>query len=51
MPTLEFNRPFSDRLIISAELGWPIANDWFYGFGVKERYQSFTLSLDSTIVF
>lgn len=51
MPTLEFNRPLSDRLIISVELGWPISNDWFYDFGVKEQYKTFTLSFGSAIVF
>lgn len=51
MPTLEFNRPLSDRLMISVELGWPISNDWFYDFGVKEHYKSFTFSFGSTIVF
>jgi hypothetical protein len=51
MPTLEFNRPLSDRLILAVEVGWPIANDWFYDFGDKENYKSFTLSFGSTIVF
>jgi len=51
MPTLEFNRPLSDRLMISVELGWPISNDWFHDFRVKEYYKTFTLSFGSTIVF
>ncbi|MFQ6007495.1 MAG: hypothetical protein ACE5K8_00940 [Candidatus Zixiibacteriota bacterium] len=51
MPTLEFNRPLSNRLIIAVEVGCPVANDWFYDFGVKERYKSFALSFGSTIVF
>jgi hypothetical protein len=51
MPNLEFNRPLSDRLILAVEVGWPIANDWFYDFGVKEHYKSFTLSFGSAVVF
>jgi len=51
MPSLEFNRPLSDRLKISVELGWPIPDDWFYDYGVKERYKTFTLSFGSVIVF
>jgi hypothetical protein len=51
MPTLEFNRPLSDRLMISVELGWPIPNDLFYNEGGKEHYKTFTLSFGSAIVF
>jgi hypothetical protein len=51
MPALELNWPLSDRLMISVEAGWPIANDWFHDFGVKENCTSFTFSLGSAAVF
>jgi hypothetical protein len=51
MPNLEFNRAVSDRISLSAELGMPIANDWFHQFGVKENYKSLTFSLGGIIIF
>lgn len=51
MPALEINRAFSERLKLSAELGWLIPNDWLYDFDFKESYSSFTLSLGGTIIF
>ncbi len=51
MPSLEINRAFSERLKLSAELGWLIPNDWLYDFDLKESYSSFALSLGGTILF
>jgi hypothetical protein len=51
MPSLEFNRTYSERLRLSVELGWPIPNDWFYDFDFEENYGSFTLSLGGAVVF
>ncbi|MCP4582118.1 MAG: hypothetical protein GY839_10915 [candidate division Zixibacteria bacterium] len=51
LPSLEFNRAISDRISISAELGMPIPNDWFYNYNIKENYKSLSISLGSAIVF
>ncbi len=51
LPSVEFSRPISDRLSISAEIGFPVANDWFHTFGIKESYGSIVFSLGGTLVF
>jgi len=50
-PSLELSRAISDRISISAELGMPVPNDWFYNLNVKENYKSLSLSLGGAIVF
>ncbi len=51
MPGLEFSRPISNRISISAEFGMPIVNDWFYDFNYKENYNSFSLSIGAAMIF
>lgn len=51
LPGLEFNRPISERVSISAGLSLPVANDWFHNLNVKENYKSLSLSLGGVILF
>jgi hypothetical protein len=51
MPSLEYSRTFSERLKLSIEFGWPVANDWFYDFGFVENYGSLAISLGGAVVF
>jgi len=51
MPALEFNRPITDRLNISAEFGWLILGDWFYDIGMESNSKTFTFSMGSAFMF
>ena len=51
MPSLEFNRPLSERTGLALELGWPIANDWFYSTDIEENFSSLTLSAGVSFIF
>jgi len=51
MPAIEYGRLVSERVRVSVELGWPISNDWIYGYSVKENYKTFSLSFGGSIIF
>jgi len=51
MPAIEYGRPVSDRARVSVELGWPISNDWIYGYSINENYKTFSLSFGCSIIF
>jgi hypothetical protein len=51
MPAIEYGMPVSDRAKVSAELGWPISNDWIYGYSINENYKTFSLSFGASILF
>jgi hypothetical protein len=51
LPGLEYGMPVSDRARVSAEFGWPISNDWIYGYSIKENYKTFALSVGGSITF
>jgi hypothetical protein len=51
LPAIEYGMPVSDRARLSVELGWPISNDWIYGYSIKENYKTFALSIGGSIIF
>jgi len=51
MPSIEFSHFISDRVALSVEVAMPVVNDWFYGFGVKEKFRSVVVGLGSSICF
>lgn len=51
LPAIEYGIPVSDRARVSVELGWPISNDWIYGYSINENYKTFALSIGGSIIF
>ncbi|UCG63017.1 MAG: hypothetical protein JSV52_06980 [Candidatus Zixiibacteriota bacterium] len=51
LPSIEYSYRISERVRLSAEIGLPVANDWFYDYDVSESAKSISLSIGAGFVF